>query len=129
MLGTLPETNISTWKDHIATLVHSYSCTKNNATDFSSYFLMCGQKLQLIVYQYFGNQTADLCAITSAKFVQQQRDRLKWAYKVAKQLNKKELKKHKLPYYCKYHCAKVGKGDVVLKKHSAFKGKHKFQDR
>ena len=44
MLGTLPEKPESTWREQVPTLVHAYNCTRNNATSFSPYYLMFGQK-------------------------------------------------------------------------------------
>ena len=44
MLGTLPEKLKSTWREQVPTLVHAYNCTRNNATGFSPYYLMCGRK-------------------------------------------------------------------------------------
>ena len=47
MLGTLPKTKKSEWKNHIGTLVHAYNCTQNSATGFSPYFLMFRRQLHL----------------------------------------------------------------------------------
>ena len=49
MLGTLLEKPKSTWWEQVPTLVHAYNCTKSNATGFSLYYLMFGQKH---VYQF-----------------------------------------------------------------------------
>ena len=44
MLGTLPQkTKKSTWREQVLTLVHTYNCTRKNATGFSPYYLMFGQ--------------------------------------------------------------------------------------
>ena len=51
-------------------LVHSYNCTRSAATQFSPYYLMCGQKPQLPVDLYFGTQKTDMNAATNTKFVQ-----------------------------------------------------------
>ena len=47
MIGTLEAKDKQHWKEYLPTLVHLYNCTKNNATDFSPYYLMYGQKLRL----------------------------------------------------------------------------------
>ena len=47
MLGTLPEKQKGTLRQQVPTLEHAYNCTRNNATDFSPYYLMLGQKPHL----------------------------------------------------------------------------------
>ena len=42
---------------------------------------------------------------------------------------KKEQEQNKWHYDCKVRCAQLKVGDKVLLKHTAFKGKHKIQDR
>ena len=92
MLGTLPEKNKSTWEDYITMFVNAYNCTENNTTEFSPCILMYGHKPQLPSNLHFGTQTSDLCVTSSTNFVQQLKDRLKCAYKVAQKVNEKERK-------------------------------------
>ena len=47
MIGTLESDDRQHCKDYLPTLVHAYNCTKNNATDFSPYYLMYGCKSRL----------------------------------------------------------------------------------
>ena len=49
----------------VPTLVHAYNCTRCTATGFSPYYLMYGQKPQLLVDLYFGTQNADMNTATS----------------------------------------------------------------
>ena len=74
MLGTLPEKPKSTWREQVPTLVHAYNCTRSNATDFSPYYLMFGQKPCLPIEILFDTNTADLKGNTSTKYV----ENLKW---------------------------------------------------
>ena len=60
MLGTLHEKPKSTWREQVPTLVHAYNCTRNNATGFSPYYLMLGQKPHLPIDLIFGTNTANL---------------------------------------------------------------------
>ena len=43
MFSTLLEKPKSTWREQVPTLVHTYNCTRNNATGFSPYYLMFGR--------------------------------------------------------------------------------------
>ena len=90
MLGTLPEKPKSTWREQLPTLVHVYNCTRNNATDFSAYYLMFGQKPHLPINILFGMNTADLKGNTSTKYVENLKRRIKWAYKTTNEVVKKE---------------------------------------
>ena len=81
LLGTLPPSKKSSWRDMVPMLVYAYNCTKNTATGFSPYYLMYGQKPWLPVILYFDTQRADMNANTSTKFIQQLHERLKWAHK------------------------------------------------
>ena len=40
----LPEEYKSQWTQHVPTLVHAYNCTRSNATGYSPYYLLYGQK-------------------------------------------------------------------------------------
>ena len=122
MLGSLPEKPKCTWREQVPTLVHAYSYTKNNATDFSPYYLMFGWKPHLIIDILFGTNTADLKGNTSPKYVKNLKQRIEWVYKITKEVVKKEQEWNKQHYDHKV-------GDKVLLKHTAFKGKHKIQDR
>ena len=58
MLGTLPDKPKSIWREQVPTLVDAYNCTRNNATGFSPYYLMFGQKPYLPIDLLFGTNTA-----------------------------------------------------------------------
>ena len=90
MLGTLPEKPKCMWREQVPTLVHAYNCTRNNVTDFSLYYLMFGRKSHLTVDILFGTNTADIKGNTSAKYVENLRQRIEWAYKAANEVVKKE---------------------------------------
>ena len=90
MLGTLPEKPKNTWREQVPTLVHAYNCTRNNAADFSLYYLMCGRKPCLPIDILFGTNTAGLKGSTSTKYVENLKQRIEWAYKTANEVVKKE---------------------------------------
>ena len=118
----------SSWRDIVLMLVQAYNYTRSTATEFSPYYLMMVRNSQLPVDLYFSTQKSDMNAITSAKFVQQLQERLKWAYKTAQHVIEKENQRHKWNYDHKIRCTKLGVGDMVLLKRTAFKGKQKIQD-
>ena len=60
-------------------LVHAYNCTRNNATDFSPYYLMFDRKPCLPIDILFGTNTAELKSNTGAKYV----ENLKWTLECA----------------------------------------------
>ena len=129
MLGTLPEKPKSTWREQVPTLVHAYNCTRNNATGFSPYYLMFGQKPHLPIDLIFGTNTADLkLKGNSITYVENLKKRIKWAYQTANDIIKKEQERNKQCYDHKVRCAKVMVGDKVLLRCTAFKGKQKIQD-
>ena len=90
MLGTLPEKPKITWREQIPTLVHAYSCTRNNVTDFSPYYLMLGRKPRLPIDILFGTNTTKLKGNTSTKYVEILKQSLGWAHKTANEAVKKE---------------------------------------
>ena len=67
-------------------------------------------------------------ATMSTKFVQQLHERMKWAYKTAQHVIKKENQRCKCNYDHKIRCTQLEEGDKVLLKRTVFKGKNKIQD-
>ena len=65
MLGTLTEKPKSTWTEQVPTLVHAYTCTRSNVTDFSLYYLMFGRKPHSPIDILFGTNTVKLKGDTS----------------------------------------------------------------
>ena len=129
ILGTLPEKPKSTWREQVPTLVHAYNCTRNNTTDFILYYLMFGRKPCLPIGILFGTSTADLKGNTSTKYVESLKWRIEWAYNTANEVVKKEQEQNKWHYDCKVRCVQLKVGDKLSFKCTAFKGKHKIQDR
>ena len=90
---------------------------------------MFRQKPCLPIDILFGMNTADLKGNTNTKYVENLKWRIEWAYKTANEVVKKEQEQNKWHYNCKVRCAKLKVSDKVLLKCTAFKGKHKIQDR
>ena len=129
MLGTLTPEQKKDWKSHVPALVQAYNCTRNAATGFSPYYLLFGRKPQLPVDVEFdlhrGSQKGSLC---ESSYVSQLR-RLKFAYNKAKQMTKRQQAKHRELYDQKCRGAELEVGDLVLVKQTAWKGRHKIQDK
>ena len=94
ILGTLPEKRKSTWREHVPTLVHAYNCTRINATGFSPYYLMFGQKPCLPIDLLFRTNAADLRG-NSTTYIKNLKQRIEWAYKTANEVVKKEQERNK----------------------------------
>ena len=129
MIGTLPSEIKYNWQDHVNTLVHAYNCMDSTATKFSPYYLMFGREPNLPIDIEFGVRTPDLVATSTKNYVEKLRRRLAWAFKKAQEVNEKERKRNKRNYDRKVRCSKIEKGDKVLVRQKAFKGKHKIQDK
>ena len=128
MLGTLPDKLKSTWREQVPIPVHAYNCTRNKATGFSPYYLMFGQKLCLPIDLLFGKNTVDLKG-NSIIYIENLKKQIQWAYQTANEAIKKEQERNKQRYDYKVRCAKLMVGAKVLLRCTAFKGKHKIQDR
>ena len=89
MLGTLPDKPKSTWREQVPTLVNAYNCTRNNATGFSPYYLMFGQKAYLPIDLLFGTNTDDLKG-NSITYIENLKKQIEWAYQTANETIKKE---------------------------------------
>ena len=95
MLDTLPKKPKSTWREQVPTLVHAYNCTRNNATGFSPYYLIFGQKPHLPIDLIFGTNTADLKG-NNITYVENLKKRMEWAYKTANDVIMKETGKEQM---------------------------------
>ena len=128
MLGTLPPKKTSSQRDMVPTLVHAPNYTRSTAVGFSPYYLMYGQKPQLLVDLYFGTQSTDMNSITSIKFVWQVNEKIRWAYKTAQQVIERENKGYKWNGNHNVKCTQLHVGDMVPLNRMTFKGKHGIQD-
>ena len=82
----LQDEDKSHWQDFVPTLVHAYNCTKNNAMEFSQYYLMFGQKPKLGLNLQFGLQTAEQLHWAHHDYVSWLEDKLHWAYNLAQEM-------------------------------------------
>ena len=94
MLGTLPEKPKSTWREQVPTLVHTYNCTRNNATGFSPYYLMFGCKLHLPIDLIYGTDLMNLKG-NHITYIENLKKRMAWAYETANDAIQKEQERNK----------------------------------
>ena len=130
MLGTLTPGQRKDWKSHVPALVHAYNCTKNAATGFSPYYLLFGREPRLPVDVEFCLQRgSQMSSLGESSYVLQLKRRLRFAHNKDKQMAKGQQAKHRELYDQKCRGAELEVGDLVLVKQTAWKGRHKIQDR
>ena len=129
MLGTLtPEQK--DWKSHVSALVHAYNCTRNTATGLGPYYLLFGREPRLpVVVEFRLQRGGQRGSPGESNYISQLRRRLRFAHKKAKHMAQKQQAKHRELYDLKCRGAALDVGDLVLVKQTAWKGRHKIQDR
>lgn len=123
MLRTLLPDQKADWKQHIASLVHAYNCTKNETTGFTPYFLMFGRTPKLSLDVFLG------VSDDYHHDVKQVKQTLETAYKAASTAAKKAAKRNAKYYDRKCRGVSLEVGDLVLVKNVGLKGKHKLADK
>ena len=130
MLETLTPEQKKDWKSHVPALVHAYNCTRNTATGFSPYFLLFGRESRLPVDVEFGLQRGGQKGSPGeSNYISQLKKRLQFAYRKAKCMAQKQQARHRGLYNLRCRGATLSVGDLVLVKQTAWKGRHKIQDR
>ena len=129
MLGTLTPEQKKDWKSHVPALVHAYNCTRNAATGFSPYYFPFGRELRFLVDVEFGLQRRGLRGSPQESNYISQLRRLNFAHRKAKHMAQKQQAKDRELYDLKCRGAALDVGDLVLVKQTAWKGRHKIQDR
>ena len=77
-------------------LAHAYNYTRNDATDFSPYYLMFGTKPHLPIDIIFGINTTELKCNTCNRYVENLKWRLEWVYKTAMQMRLSRKSKNEI---------------------------------
>ena len=130
MLGTLTPEQKTDWKTYVPAMVHAYNCTRNTATGYSPYYLLFGREPRLLIDVEFGlKRGKQQNPPSKSTYVTQLRRRLRCAHKKAKQVADRQQARHKELYDRRCRGAALDIGDLVLVKKTAWKGKHKIQDR
>ena len=130
MLGTLTPEQKKDWKTYVSAMVHAYNCTRNTTNGHSPYYLLFGREPRLPIDVEFGLKRGNQQVPPSkSNYVTQLRRRLRFAHKKAKQVAGKQQARHKGLYDRRCKGAALDIGDLVLVKKTAWKGRHKIQDR
>ena len=130
MLGTLTPEQKKDLKTYVPAMVHAYNCTKNAATSYNPYYLLFGREPRLPIDVEFGLKRGNQQVSPSKPiYVTQLRRRLRFAHKKAKQVAGRQQARHKGLYDKRCKGAELHIGHLVLVRKTAWKGKHKIQDR
>ena len=129
MIGSLNPSKKRCWQDWVSTLTHTYNCTHCDSTGFSPYYLMFGRVPHLPIDMQYGVTQLELIDKSRQNNTRKLRARLNWAFKVAKDVNLKELERQKHYYDRKMRCQKLVVGDVVLVKEKGSASNYKINDK
>ena len=130
MQGTLTPEQKKDWKSHVPALVHAYNCTRNAATGFSPYFLLFRREPRLPVDVAFRLQRGGQRGSPGeSNYISQLKKRLQFAYRKAKHMAQQQQARHSGLYNLRCRGATLSVGDLVLVKQTAWKGRHKIQDK
>ena len=129
MIGTLPSDQKLNWQTWVNDLVQAYNSSMSSVTGYSPYFLMFGRKSRLPVDDEFEVTFPLMKSRSTHQYVEKLKDRLQWAFKVAKEHIDKDQKRRKLYYDRKVHCMDIIPGELVLVRQKVFGPTHKIEDR
>lgn len=129
MLGTLSTSQKSDWKSYVAPMVHAYNCTRHDSTGFSPYELMFGRKPRLALDIALGLVNEETQPADHVKYVEELKDKLHAAYRLAVKHTDSASNRQKLIYDKKCRAAILDVGDRVLVKITAYDGKHKLANK
>ena len=128
MLGTLPTHAKKNWQEWIATLTHAFNCTVSSVTGFSPYFLMFGRTPKIPLDVEMGVTLVGQKQESYQNYAKKLQVRLRWAYQITQENNKKESERQKKYYDQKMKCMSLKLDDLVLVCVKAPSGQHKIID-
>ena len=114
MLNTLEENEKKSWKDHVQKLVCAYNCTKHSTTAYVPYFFLFARNPSLPI-DLILEPTNKTTQQTHSKFVDDWRDQMSQAYKIASTNSSCRKRKERARHGSKGSLTAVlKKGDRVL---------------
>ena len=129
MIGKLREDQKARWSEHLPELLSAYNATCSAVTGYSPYYLLFGRWPRIPVDFQFPTNRDPPDTTSMARSVATMQERLKEAFKVARQLTSEEAARQ-----CRYYDKTAGAislqpGDVVMVRTDRFVGKRKVKDR
>ncbi|KAK7901901.1 hypothetical protein WMY93_018670 [Mugilogobius chulae] len=121
MLRNLPEAAKTDWKSSLAKVVHSYNCTRSEATGYAPYFLLFGRSPKLPIDLMFGLETKEQSS-SHTDYAEKWRAKMTEAYKLASKSAHKEAMRGKVLYDKKIYGAELVPGSRVLVRNLTEKG-------
>ncbi|CAL9693785.1 unnamed protein product [Knipowitschia caucasica] len=121
MLRNLPEAAKADWKSSLAKVVHSYNCTRSEATGYAPYFLLFGRSPKLPIDLMFGLETKEQSS-SHQEYAGKWRIKMTEAYKLASKSAYKEGTRGKALYDKKVYGAELLPGSRVLVRNLNEKG-------
>lgn len=121
MLRNLPEAAKADWKSSLAKVVHSYNCTRSEATGYAPHFLLFGRSPKLAIDRMFGLTTKEQSA-SHQDYAEKWRAKMTEAYKLASKAANKEGMRGKAFYDKKIYGAELLPGFRVLVQNLTEKG-------
>lgn len=129
MLGTLNHSQKQDWRKYVGPLSHAYNCIVHGTTGYSPYYLMFGRHARLPIDLMFGTDPDKRSLKGPQQYVKDLRDRLQFAFEVAKENAEKSAIQNKNYYDQKARAAALAPGDRILVRNIGLQGKHKIADR
>lgn len=129
MLATVGQEKKRSWSQHLASSVHAYNSTKNDATGYSPYYLMFGREAKLPVDLCFKALSDKSEENIFFQYVESLSSDLQRAYELASQAAEKTHLCNKRAYDQKISLQNIQGGDRVLMRNLGLKGKHKLESR
>ena len=113
MLRTLTESQKANWKDHADKIVFAHNCTRNDATGYSSFYLLYGRSPRLLIDIMFGIDP-DHEVTSYQDHVLKLKREMQQAFELASQHAKKRAAHNKQIYDCGLYGSQLTVGDRVL---------------
>ena len=128
MIGKLREDEKACWSEHLSELLSAYNATRSAVTRYSPYYLLFGRRPRIPVDFQFPTHRDPPHTTSMAQSVATMQERLKEAFKVARQLMSEEAAKQRRYYDKTAGAISLQPGDVVMVRTDRFMGKRKVKD-